>query len=263
MSNSSTHILEVSGLAIGYQDKYKTNRVLQDIQFTVQAGELVAIVGSNGVGKSTLLRTLSKVQPFLDGKINVSGQSITSYSPNELAQQISLVLTENPASKMLTVEEIIALGRLPYTSWNGTLQEHDILSIQKAITNAQVNTLQKKHSYQLSDGQLQRVLIARALAQDTPLIILDEPTTHLDIYHKAYIGKLLQSLAKTENKAIVFATHEIDLAIQLCHKILILTPTTCYYDTPKKLIEEKRFDSLFPKEYVFFDSKTGRFTINN
>jgi iron complex transport system ATP-binding protein len=147
----------------------------------------VALIGVNGVGKSTLLRSLSGLQESLSGEIIINDTPLHNLTPQERSEYISLVLTEQPISKNLSVLELIALGRQPYTNWIGSLSSDDLQHINTAIELVNIEVLRDKKCYELSDGQLQKVLIARALAQNTPVIILDEPTTHLDIYHQAYV----------------------------------------------------------------------------
>ncbi len=175
--------------------------------------------------------------------------------------EISLVLTEKIASKNLTVLELIALGRQPYTNWIGSLSDKDTNAIQDAITKVGLQDLKHKKCYELSDGQMQRVMIARALSQDTSIMLLDEPTTHLDLYHKANILKLLKSIAYTTQKTILFTTHEIELAIQLCDKMLLINGKDNPFGQPCELIEQKHFDSLFPQDTVMFDASTGTFRV--
>lgn len=249
--------IAVKELAIGY----KSAVIAAHINFDLNAGELCAIVGVNGIGKSTLLRTLGKVQPKLSGTIKINGKELSSYKTLALASQISVVLTEPIASKNLTVLELIALGRLPYTNWLGTLTQQDKRQIENCLQQLDLKDLQHKKCHELSDGQLQRVLIARAMAQDTPLILLDEPTTHLDLYHKVQILKLLKQLAKTYQKTVLFTTHEIDLAIQLCDKILILDGIENPFGQPCELIESGSFEQLFPADMITFDALTGSFKV--
>ena len=226
-------------------------------------GELVGLVGANGIGKSTLLRTLSKVQPPLHGKVILSEKELSSYKSIELAAQLSIVLTEQIASKNLTVQELVALGRQPYTNWVGKMIEEDIEKVKKAIEVTHINELVSKRCYELSDGQLQKALIARAIAQDTPFIMLDEPTTHLDIYHKAYILKLLKRLAFETKKTILFSTHEIDFAIQLCDKMIVMNKDGYEFGRPKELVQARAFSGLFPEDLILFDSKSGRYKVRN
>lgn len=262
MTEARSHIvLETKDLSIGYKSKQQTTLIAANINMSLVKGELVAIVGANGVGKSTLLRTLSKIQPALQGSIFLNEKELSLHKPLELASQLSLVLTEQIPSRNLTVVELIGLSRQPYTNWLGTLTKADKEFISKALTATHTAELADKKCYQLSDGQFQKVMIARALAQDTSLIILDEPTTHLDMYHKAYVLNLLKKLAKTTRKSILFSTHEIDLAIQLSDKLLVITENASVFGTPKELIEQQVFSSLFPDDLIVFDEKSASFKV--
>ncbi|NAY90622.1 ATP-binding cassette domain-containing protein [Muricauda sp. JGD-17] len=258
MEVPNEHTISVKELSVGYD----TLSVAKNINFTVKSGELCAIVGVNGIGKSTLLRTLGKLQPRLKGTIFIKGEKLETYSPIQLSRALSVVLTELPASKNLTVQELIALGRQPYTNWLGNLTVADKKLVQQSLDSFLLTELRDRKCHELSDGQMQRVLIARAMAQDTSVILLDEPTTHLDLYHKVQILKLLQNLAHHQQKTILFTTHEIDLAIQLCDKILILDGTENPFGNPCELIDQKHFERLFPPEMVVFDAKTGAFKVN-
>ncbi|WP_342663238.1 ABC transporter ATP-binding protein [Salinimicrobium terrae] len=231
------------------------------INIAVEEGELVAVVGVNGVGKSTFLRTISGVQPALSGKIKIKGENLENISPERLATMISLVLTEQPLSKNLGVAELVALGRQPYTNWIGTLTIEDRKKIKEALALVKIEEIQAKKCYELSDGQLQKVLIARALAQDTPLMILDEPTSHLDMYHKAQVLKLLRDLSLRTQKVVIFATHEINLALQLCDKIILMKPNEVVQDSPQQLIQKGHFESIFPADLIVFDRATESFRI--
>ena len=254
-------ILKTINLAIGYTSKKEETIIASNINFDLHKGELIGLVGANGIGKSTLLRTLTKVQPALNGDVLIHSKPIESYNAIDLAKELSLVLTESIVSKNLTVFELVALGRQPYTNWVGTLSSNDIAIVNTALSQANLIDLKHKKCFELSDGQLQKVMIARALAQDTALIILDEPTTHLDMYHKAYVLKLLQKLAKETNKTILFSSHEIDLAIQLCDKMIVMTNNDIVSDTPKNLIKQGAFNNLFPKDLIIFDENTGAFRV--
>ncbi|WP_353057343.1 ABC transporter ATP-binding protein [Antarcticibacterium sp. W02-3] len=232
------------------------------IDLELYEGELTAIIGINGVGKSTLLRSLSGVQEMLAGEVYINQNKLKDISPGELAQSISVVLTEQPVSRNLTVFELIALGRQPYTNWIGTLTQEDRQQINYALQLVGIEDLQHKKCYELSDGQLQKVLIGRALAQDTPLVVLDEPTTHLDIYHQAYVLKLLKNLTVKTKKSILFSTHEINLALQLCDKIILMEKGRVTIGTPTELVEKNMFAEMFPDDLIIFDRETRSFRIN-
>lgn len=207
------------------------------------------------------MRTLGNVQAKLSGEVTINGKSLDAFKPLELASEISVVLTEPIASKNMTVLELVTLGRSPYTNWLGTLATKDKSKIESALDQMELGELKDKKCHELSDGQLQRVMIARALAQDTSIILLDEPTTHLDLYHKVQILKLLKSVAHDTNKTIVFTTHEIEMVIQICDKMLLLDGSENPFGEPCELIEQKAFEKLFPSDTVSFDSKTGSFRI--
>jgi len=254
-------ILKTQDLSVGYVSKKSKHIVASNINIELYSGELIGLIGANGIGKSTLLRTLTKVQKPLSGHILIKQKDINSLQTYDLAQTLSLVLTEPIASKNLSVFELVALGRQPYTNWIGNLTEADLNQVEKALQLTNITSLKHKKCFELSDGQLQKVMIARALAQDTALIVLDEPTTHLDMYHKAYTLKLLQKLAKDTQKTILFSSHEIDLAIQLCDSLIVMTNHQVVSGPPCQLIEANIFQHLFPKDLIVFDKKTGSFRV--
>jgi iron complex transport system ATP-binding protein len=159
------------------------------------------------------------------------------------------------------VYELVALGRQPYTNWLGKLSEYDKNQINRAIELTQIASLIEKKHFEISDGQLQKVLVARALAQDTPLIILDEPTTHLDLLHKVSLFKLLKKLSQETNKCILFSTHDIDLAIQLADEMIVMTEENIVQDEPCNLIAKGIFDQIFKDETITFDNEKGKFII--
>ena len=203
MTPESKHIIiETNNLSIGYSSKKEKTVVASNINLQLFKGELIGLVGANGIGKSTLLRTLTNVQEPLSGKVKINSKDLNSYTSQELAQTLSLVLTEQLVSKNLNILELVALGRQPYTNWIGSLTAIDFSIINQALKQTHIENIKHKKCFELSDGQLQKALISRALAQDTDVIILDEPTTHLDMYHKAYVLKLLQKLAKETGKTI-------------------------------------------------------------
>lgn len=255
-------ILQTTNLSIGYTSKKVKNSIAATIDLTLEKGKLIALIGANGIGKSTLLRTLIGIQKPLSGTVMLNEKNIHELDALTLAQNLSVVLTEKLPSSNLTVWELIALGRQPYTNWIGTLTDSDIEKINQAIELTQIGHLTQKKHYEISDGQLQIVLIARALAQDTPLIILDEPTTHLDLLHKVVLFKLLKKLTKETGKCILFSTHDIDMAIQLSDEMIIMTPKNTVQDQPCNLIMKGSFNTLFQDESIVFDSEKGKFIIN-
>jgi iron complex transport system ATP-binding protein len=256
-------ILQASNLSIGYTHKKEKNIISSGINLSLGKGKLIALIGANGIGKSTLLRTLTGIQKPLSGTVSLNEKNIHELDALTLAQNLSVVLTEKLPPSNLTVWELIALGRQPYTNWIGTLTDNDIAKINESIELTQIGHLTQKRHYEISDGQLQIVLIARALAQDTPLIILDEPTTHLDLLHKVVLFKLLKKLTEETGKCILFSTHDIDMAIQLSDKMIIMTPENTVQDQPCNLILKGSFNTLFKDEHIVFDSEKGKFVISN
>ncbi|AJR03492.1 ABC transporter ATP-binding protein [Siansivirga zeaxanthinifaciens] len=260
--NKKNIILKTENLSIGYTSKKEQTVIANNINIELEKGTLVGLIGANGIGKSTLLRTLTHVQNPISGDILINNKNIKKYNPLDLAKVLSLVLTEPLAAKNLSIFELVALGRQPYTNWVGNLSTEDINIINQALQQTHIEALQDKKCYELSDGQLQKAMISRALAQDTDVIILDEPTTHLDMYHKAYILKLLKKLAQETGKTILFSSHEIDLAIQLCDTLIVMTKEGVEIDDPCSLISKGSFNNLFPKDLIVFDEKTGSFKVN-
>ncbi len=257
------NILVTEGLGIGYVSGKGTTVISQDINIVLEQGSLTAIIGANGVGKSTLLRTLTGIQPPLSGSIMLNDKPLSSYPAKELAQYLSIVLTESLPPSNLTVFELVALGRQPYTNWLGSLSHEDSAKVEEALRLTQIGHLAGKKHHEISDGQLQKVLIARALAQDTPLIILDEPTTHLDLLHKVNLLRLLKKLAYDAGKCILYSTHDLDLALQLSDEIIVMNGRETIQGTPQYLIEQKVFDTLFDDPKIIFDTEKGRFIISD
>lgn len=233
--------------------------IADPISFSLEKSKLTALVGANGIGKSTLLRTLTASQAPLSGNVWLNGKDISNYSPKELAQRLSVVLTEKLPPSHLTVFEIVALGRQPYTNWLGDLSDIDKQKTEEAIKRVQIEPLIHKKHFELSDGQLQKVMIARALAQDTDLVILDEPTTHLDIVHKVAVMRLLKKLTQEFHKSILFSTHDIDLALEFCDEVIVMTAEKFYKDTPNNLMNKGILNELFKDESIYFDKEKRKF----
>jgi len=255
-------ILSVSNLSIGYITKKEKNVIASNLNLNLQAGKLISLVGANGIGKSTFLRTLSGIQKPISGNVFLNEKDIHNFNSTALAQNLSLVLTEKLPTSNLTVFELISLGRQPYTNWLGKLTVDDLEKVNHAMQLTQIESLADKKHYEISDGQLQKVMIARALAQDTSIIILDEPTTHLDLLHKVSIFKLLKILSQETNKCVLFSTHDIDLAIQLSDEMIVMTENNTVMDQPCNLITNGTFDLIFKNENVVFDSKNGKFVFS-
>ena len=254
-------ILQTRDLTIGYTSKAAAVVVAKDLNLNLKKGKLTALIGANGIGKSTLLRTITGIQKPLSGSVFLNQKNIHELDNLTVAQNLSLVLTEKLPPSNLTVFELVALGRQPYTNWLGKLTKEDYAKVNEALSLTQIGHLASKKHFEISDGQLQKVLVARALAQDTPLIILDEPTTHLDLLHKVALFKLLKKLTQETQKCILFSTHDIDMAIQLSDEMIIMTPEKVEQDEPCNFISKGSFNTLFQDEHISFDSEKGKFII--
>ncbi|MTI32251.1 ABC transporter ATP-binding protein [Xanthovirga aplysinae] len=256
-------ILQTKKLTVGYKKgKNQLIPVLKDVDLELFRGELVCFLGPNGVGKSTLLRTISSVQPTLRGEVQLDGKPLKKYRVQEIAKKISLVLTEKVSVNHLNVFELVSLGRYAHTSWSGKLVSKDREIVQHALEVTHTNGLVEKQVQELSDGQLQKVMIARALAQDGELIILDEPTAHLDLTNRMEIMLLLKKLAHEQQKAILVSTHELELAIHTADRLWLASPgQPIYCGLPEDLILEGKVAQTFLKEGISFDQSSGKFKV--
>jgi len=259
LGNNSNTVLKTNDLCIGYSSKKEYNEISKNINVSLKKGQFIALVGRNGIGKSTLLRTLSKMQPRLNGDIFLNDKGIDTFSRNDLAKIISLVLTEKIPASNLSVYELIALGRQPYTNWIGKLLKEDLIQIEEAIEQSHLGELVHQRCDKLSDGQLQRVMICRALAQDTGLIILDEPTAHLDVQHKIETFRLLKKIAHELNKSILISTHEIQLATQMSDELWLMTENEIISGKPSELIASDKINLIFDSNSIVFDKESRQF----
>lgn len=256
-----TTTISCENLTIGYASKKGVKAICKNISLQLKTGKLYALIGQNGIGKSTFLKTITGILKPLEGEIYVLGKNIVTWNETEFAKNVSVVLTEKIPLSNLTVYEVIALGRQPYTNWLGNLSDDDLKKVEEALTETELLELRNKKIAEISDGQMQRVLIARALTQDTPIIILDEPTTHLDLYHKVTLIKLLKKLVLRKNKCILFSTHDIDLAIQLADEMLLMYDEIIELDSPCNFIEKGTFDVIYKEDFIQFDATKGKFII--
>jgi iron complex transport system ATP-binding protein len=254
--------LETKNLSIGYKSKRSERVISKALNLQLEPGQLVCLLGSNGSGKSTLMRTIAGLQPALEGSVLIGQKPISELKSIELAQKLSLVLTERIEAGNLTAQEVITLGRTPYTGWLGALSDFDYDKINLAITLAKVESLTSRKMHQLSDGERQKVMLARALAQDTDLILLDEPTAHLDLPNRVDMMRLLHMLAKQTNKAILLSTHELDLALQAADELWLMQQNgDLVTGVPEDLVLNGSFESAFAKSGFFFDKTSGTFNI--
>ncbi len=256
-------ILSTDSLEIGYAKRKSRNLVQADLNLKLFQGEMVCLIGPNGSGKSTLMRTLSGVQKSLGGKISLDSQDISRFSQKELALMIALVLTDKIEVDNATVRDVVALGQHPYMHWLGGMSEKGKEKINKAIRLAHLEHKKFTFINELSDGEKQRVMIAKALAQDTPLIFLDEPTAHLDLPSRVDIMLLLHKLAHTTGKAILISTHELDLALQAGDRIWLMSENDgIETGVPEDLVLNGTFNQVFQNESYHFNTTNGNFSMN-
>ena len=243
-------------LNIGYLTKGHQNVVAQGLNATISSGELTCLLGRNGIGKSTLLRTLSAFQPKLGGQILLNGSDISALSDKALSRLIGIVLTEKPDIRNMTVEELVGLGRSPYTGFWGTLTEEDRNIVSESIHLVGIEPLRKRMVQTLSDGERQKVMIAKALAQQTPIIYLDEPTAFLDYPSKVEVLQLLRRLAAEEQKTIFLSTHDVELALQLADRLWLMDTDGLSVGTPHELSAQGALSRFIERPGITFDTAT-------
>lgn len=255
-------IVSIKDLTIGYrsrnlQSTFTYGRVNQN----VRSGDLIAVIGRNGIGKSSLLRTMALLQKPLEGNIILFGKEGSSYGRKEVAQIMSYVSTETVGMPNFKVYEMISLGRSPYTNWLGKLNINDHRIIENAIDQAQIWNLSSKFIHELSDGERQKVMIARALAQDTPIIILDEPTAFLDLPARYDILHLMNRLTLESEKTIIFSTHDLDIAMHEADRIWLMLNEGIVDGAPEDLLFKQQFHKLFLNSSLEYDFQSDGFRL--
>ena len=261
---NKTATIELRHLGIGYKGKGNHKIVAENICTTIYGGELTCLLGTNGVGKSTLLRTLSAFQPELKGQIFLMGKELRQYTDKELSTVISVVLTEKCDIRNMTVRELISMGRSPYTGFWGKLNGEDEAIVEKAIGLVNIGHLAPRMLHTLSDGERQKAMIAKALAQETPVIVLDEPTAFLDFPSKVEIMQLLHHLTRETGKTIFLSTHDLELALQIADQIWLMDKTNgITTGTPEDLALCGNLSHFFARKGIAFDMETGLFRITN
>lgn len=251
-------VISAQDLCIGYRTGKKEKRVHEHLSFELHAGELTCLLGANGAGKSTLLRTLSASQPALEGDLLMMGKSLSDYSEKERSRTIGVVLTDKTFAGGLSVYELVALGRQPHTGFFGRLTKEDKRIVEEAMENVGIAHKAKSYTAELSDGERQKVMIAKALVQECPLILLDEPTAFLDVVSRIEIMHLLHRLAVEQNKAILLSTHDIEQALVLADKLWLLTKGKgLQCGVTEDIILNHHMDELFTHKDIRFDYDHG------
>lgn len=247
-------IIKSEGLAVGYQKK----AVISDISIEAIKGQVICLLGPNGAGKSTILRTLSGLLAPVKGAVFVEGTDIKKMKQKEIAKKLSLVLTDQVAPSMLTVYEMIAMGRTPYTNFFGHLSDEDRRVIAQSLEIVGAGPLKDRFYSQLSDGEKQKVMIARAIVQEPELIILDEPTSHLDIKHKVEVVRVLQKLSNEKGISCILSLHDIDLALKGCQTVfLVRKGQILAQGAPEEIIHDGMIKELYGIEGAEYNELYG------
>jgi iron complex transport system ATP-binding protein len=256
-------LILTDSLSIGYNNSRKGVKILHsDINVKLEAGEFACLLGPNGSGKSTLLRTLCGFLPPLNGEVAIGGRPVGTINNREMSLLISVVLTERVVVSNMTVFDLVALGRTPYTGFFGRLKGDDVKVVNDSIKAVGLNGFKERLITNMSDGERQKAMIAKALVQETPLIILDEPTAFLDLPSRIEIMHLLRKLAHERNKGILLSTHDLDLALQMADKVWLLAEgREMETGTPEDLVLTNEFRRFFEREGILFDNDTGQFTV--
>ncbi|MDR1202250.1 MAG: ABC transporter ATP-binding protein, partial [Tannerellaceae bacterium] len=256
--------IHLQSLAIGYRNKKSTKVIASNLTTTIYSGELTCLLGANGVGKSTLLRTLSAFQPRLEGDITIMGRSIDKYSDRRISHTLGVVLTERCDIRNMSVHELIGMGRSPYTGFWGRLRNEDRTIVRKAIEMIHIEALADRMVHTLSDGERQKVMIAKALAQETPVIFLDEPTAFLDFPSKVEIMQLLHKLTRSAGKTIFLSTHDLELALQIADKIWLMDKEKgIHTGVPEDMALNGQLNRFINREGIVFDIDSGLYRIKN
>ena len=256
-------MLTLEGLAIGYRSKGKETVVASGIDLTLREGELVCLLGPNGAGKSTLMRTVAGMQPPLAGRVLVDGEDIHEMPARERAKRLSVVLTERVEAGLLTAYSLVGLGRYPHTNWSGRLSDLDHQVIRESIERVGAQELAHRYVSDLSDGERQRVMMARALAQEPRMMILDEITAFLDLPRRVDVMRLLRRLARETQRAILLSTHDLELALRAADRVWLLPKGgTLVTGAPEDLVLSGAFEAAFASEGVDFDRARGAFQVH-
>jgi iron complex transport system ATP-binding protein len=260
MGNSD--FINIRNLTIGYASGTRKKRVAANLNAQINKGELVCLLGSNGVGKSTLMRTLCGFQPSFEGQICIMGKAVGSLSEKEISRLVSVVLTDRIVVPNATVYELVAYGRSPYTGILGRIDNNDKKIINKAIEQCGIAHKKDALLSSISDGERQKAFLAKALAQDTPVILLDEPTAFLDLPARVEIIQLLRRISSESGKSVLLSTHDLDLALQMADHLWLLHPNgPLTTGSPEDLLLQNAFQKLFQNKGIEFDTKTGLFRV--
>jgi len=257
---AGTAALTATGLSCGYSDAPQP--VLRDLDLAVAEGRLVCVIGSNGVGKSTLARTLAGLLPPQAGEITLQGRALNELSPAERARRISVVLTRLPTTGYMTVRSFVEIGRHPYTGTLGRMTSADHEAVDQALAQVGIESLAERWLGAISDGERQRASVARAFAQAATLMILDEPTAFLDVEARAVVMTTLRDLAHETGKSVVATSHDIELVLRIADEVWMIAPdNSVMAGVPEDLVLAGAMDAVFPQHVMRFDLETGGFRL--
>ena len=257
------HSITLHSLDIGYAARRRTRRaVCSGLSATAPAGTLTCLIGRNGTGKSTLLRTVARLQPPLGGTVTIGTRDAASYTRGELARTLGIVLTARPDASALTVEQLVALGRAPYTGFWGVMSDADRDAVSRAMRYVGIESMARRRVCSLSDGECQKAMIAKALAQQTPVILLDEPTAFLDFPGKIDLLLTLGRLAHDGGKTVLLSTHDIETALKTADRLWLIEPGGITQGTPQQLADSGAIDRYIGRPDVALDRKDMNLKIN-
>lgn len=257
-TEDATSALSTTALGCGHGGK----PILDDLELVAPTGRLVCIVGPNGIGKSTLVRTLAGLLPVISGTVQLSGRPLDSWSPAERARRVSIVLTGLPSIGYLTVRRFVEIGRHPYTGRLGRLNQDDRQVVETALEQVGIGNLASRFLGEISDGERQRAAIARAFAQSANVMILDEPTAFLDVESRALIMTTLRDLAHNSGRTVVATSHDIDLVLRIADEAWMIKPDrTIARGAPEDLVLAGTLEEVFPHHVMEFDLESGSFRL--
>ena len=245
-------MIRFDNIRLGYGDR----TLIENLSAEVRRGQLTALVGRNGTGKSTLLRAIAQLGEVMAGDIFIDGAPLRTFSPSDMASRVAFVTTDKVRIANLRCRDVVALGRAPYTNWIGRMQEQDKAIVEQSLASVGMSAYADKTMDRMSDGECQRIMIARALAQQTPIILLDEPTAFLDMPNRYELCTLLRRLAHDEQKCILFSTHELDIALSLCDAIALISPPELHILPTDEMVRSGHIERLFTTGIVEFDPAT-------
>lgn len=253
---------KIEALCTGYKagnDHGREKLLLRNIDARLSRGVLTCLIGVNGAGKSTLLRTLASLQPSIAGSIELNGKPLDDYDVKELARHVSVVLTDEVPEQSLTAYELVGMGRLPYTGYWGSLSKKDVRLVEQALEMVGMTPFRQRRLHSLSDGERQKLMLAKALAQDTDVILLDEPVAFLDFPSKVWVLRLLSRVAHEQGKSVLLSIHDIELALQIADRLWLLEEHDLCEGEPATLAREGKIDFLFQGEGITFDRDTMQY----